>query len=46
MRVENLISNWYELQKNLFKEVIREYILENRARPSRPATHDYLPVNA
>jgi len=46
MRVENLISNWYQLQRNLFKEVIREYILENRAWSPRPTTHDYLPVNA
>jgi hypothetical protein len=43
---ENFISNWYELQKNLFKEVIRKYILENRAWSPRPTTHDYLPVNA
>ena len=33
MRVENLISNWYEVQRSLFKEVIREYIVENRAKP-------------
>ena len=37
MRVENLISNWYEVQRSLFKEVIREYIVENRAKPF---THD------
>ena len=30
MRFENLISNWYEVQRNLFKEAIRDYILENR----------------
>jgi len=46
MRVENLISNWYEVQRNLFKEVIREYILENRAKPLTANTHDCLPVNA
>lgn len=29
MRSENLISNWYQLQRNLFTLVVREYILEN-----------------
>jgi hypothetical protein len=29
MRSENIISNWYELQRNLFTLVIREYIVEN-----------------
>lgn len=29
MRTEKLISNWYEVQRNLFKNVVREYILEN-----------------
>ncbi|MGL4883432.1 MAG: IS701 family transposase [Waterburya sp.] len=29
MRSEKLISNWYELQRNLFTKVIREYVLDN-----------------
>jgi len=29
MRSENIISNWYELQRNLFTLVIREYIVDN-----------------
>lgn len=29
MRSERIISNWYEVQKNLFTSVIREYILDN-----------------
>jgi hypothetical protein len=29
MRSEKIISNWYELQRNLFTLVVREYILEN-----------------
>lgn len=33
MRIENLISNWYEIQRSLFKQVIRTYILENCAKP-------------
>ena len=46
MRVENLISNWYELQRNLFKEAIREYILENRAKAVSSDAYGCLPVNA
>ncbi|MEM8830026.1 MAG: IS701 family transposase, partial [Cyanobacteria bacterium P01_G01_bin.19] len=29
MRSTNLISNWYQVQRNLFTLVIREYIIEN-----------------
>lgn len=29
MRSTNSISNWYQLQRNLFTLVIREYILSN-----------------
>jgi Transposase DDE domain len=29
MRCENLISNWYQLQRNLFTLVVREYIIDN-----------------
>jgi len=29
MRAEKIINNWYELQRNLFTKVVREYILEN-----------------
>ncbi len=46
MRIENLISNWYEVQITLFKETIRTYILENRVQPLKANAHDYLPVNA
>jgi hypothetical protein len=28
MRSENIISNWYEVQRNLFTKVIREYVLD------------------
>jgi hypothetical protein len=31
MRVEKTIANWYEVQKNLFTSVIREYIVNNLA---------------
>jgi hypothetical protein len=46
MRIENLINNWYEVQRNLFKKAIREYILENRAEVVRANADDCLPVNA
>jgi hypothetical protein len=29
MRSENIISNWYELKRNLFILVVREYIVDN-----------------
>ena len=45
MRIENLISNWYEVQRTLFKEAIRTYILENRVQPIKANLHDCLPVN-
>ena len=40
MRVENLIGNWYEVQRNLFKQAIREYILEKRVQAPRADSHD------
>ena len=33
MRSENIISNWYELQRNLFTLVVRDYIVENLTDP-------------
>jgi hypothetical protein len=29
MRSEKIISNWYEIQRNLFTKVVREYIVNN-----------------
>lgn len=34
MRSEQIISNWYELQRNLFTKVIREYVLGNLSSAS------------
>ena len=34
MRSEKVISNWYQLQRDLFTQVIREYILDNLAHAS------------
>ncbi|NET00993.1 MAG: IS701 family transposase, partial [Sphaerospermopsis sp. SIO1G1] len=29
MRSENIISNWYEVQRNLFTLVVRDYIFDH-----------------
>ncbi len=29
MRVEKTIANWYEIQRNLFTSVIKEYIINH-----------------
>jgi hypothetical protein len=29
LRSENIISNWYEVQRNLFTLVVRDYIVDN-----------------
>ena len=29
MRAEELIDNWYQLQKNLYTQVARDFILEH-----------------
>ena len=29
MRVEKTIANWYEIQRNLFTSVIKEYIMNH-----------------
>jgi len=34
MRIQETISNWYEIQKNLFLEVIREFIQKSILNPS------------
>jgi len=38
MRSEQMIANWYELQKNLFTSVIREYIVQNLPQSESPPT--------
>lgn len=35
MRIEELIENWYELQRNLYLQVAREFILERLIRKTR-----------
>ena len=46
MRAFELIENWYELQKNLYLQVAREFILEHLKQKIGSDSHDWLPVNA
>jgi Transposase DDE domain len=38
MRSQKQIINWYQLQRNLFTEVVRKYILDNLTQPSAIST--------
>ena len=46
MRAFELIENWYEVQKNLYLEVAREFILEHLKQKIGLIAHNRLPVNA
>lgn len=46
MRAEELIENWYELQRNLFMQVARDFILEHLKQKARLNSHCQLFVNA
>jgi hypothetical protein len=46
MRAEDLIENWYEVQRNLYIQVAREFIIEHLKPQSRVSAHNVLPVNA
>ena len=46
MRTEELIENWYEIQKNLSLEVARDFILEHLKQQVGLITHSQIPVNA
>jgi len=46
MRAEELIENWYELQKNLYLQVAREFILEHLQQKLEVNSHNQSPVNA
>ena len=46
MRAEELIENWYEVQRNLYLKVAREFILEHLKQKLGFAAHNHLPVNA
>jgi len=46
MRAEELIENWYELQRNLSVQVARDFILEHLKQKMGLNTHSQVPVNA
>ncbi len=46
MRSEELIENWYELQRNLSLQVARDFILEHLKQEVGLNAHGQLPVNA
>ena len=46
MRAEELIENWYELQRNLSLQVARDFILEHLKQQVGLNAHSPFPVNA
>ena len=46
MRAEELIENWYELQRNLSVQVARDFILEHLQQKLAPNAHSEFSVNA
>ena len=46
MRAEELIENWYEVQRNLPLQVTRDFILQQLAQEIGLNTHSQIPVNA
>ncbi|MDF5726820.1 MAG: hypothetical protein PUP92_02005, partial [Rhizonema sp. PD38] len=46
MRTEELIENWYEVQRNLSLQVARDFILEHLEQKVGLKAHSQIPVNA
>ena len=46
MQTEELIENWYEVQKNLSLHVVRDFILEYLKQQVGLNTHSQISVNA
>lgn len=46
MRAKDLIENWYEVQRNLYIQVAREFIIEHLKPQVGFFAHNALPVNA
>jgi hypothetical protein len=46
MRTQELIENWYEVQRNLSLQVARDFILEHLEQKMGLITHSQIPVNA
>ncbi len=45
MRAEELIDNWYEVQRNLSLHVARDFILEHLKKKVGMNTQNFVPVN-
>lgn len=46
MRTQELIENWYEVQRNLSLQVARDFILEHLEQKIGLNTHSQIPVNS
>ncbi|HYX15626.1 MAG TPA: hypothetical protein VE944_14910, partial [Nostoc sp.] len=46
MRTQELIENWYEVQRNLSLQVARDFILEHLEQKIGLNSHSQIPVNA
>ncbi|MEA5507505.1 transposase, partial [Halotia wernerae UHCC 0503] len=46
MRTKELIENWYEVQRNLSLQVVRDFILEHLEQKVGLNAHSQIPVNA
>ncbi|MBG1265720.1 hypothetical protein F8S12_04460 [Nostoc sp. WHI] len=46
MRTQELIENWYEVQRNLSLQVARDFILEHLEQKIGLNTHSQISVNA
>ena len=46
MRAEELVENWYELQRNLSLQVARDFILEHLQQKVGFNAHSHFSVNA
>ncbi len=46
MRTGDLIENWYEVQRNLYIQIAREFIIEHLKPQVGGHAHNLLPVNA
>ena len=46
MRAEDLIENWYEIQRNLYLKVARDFIVSHLSEKVNCHTHSSFSVNA
>jgi hypothetical protein len=46
MRAEDLIENWYEIQRNVYLKVARDFIVSHLSEKVNRHTHSSFSVNA